>query len=134
MDSFLDKISRDVQIQPTSKINVEWFRKEESTVRRVKYPQAEFSLTRRGIDSSIFGKSLGHIHDPNSRGSVHTRLASKASQIKIINKYKTSSVPSLSQQKLRQVPQKTEDSHYWRNKVRKSTSAPSLSKTGHILD
>lgn len=32
---------------------------------------------------------------------------------------------------IRSIIQKTEDSHYWRNKIRKSKSAPNLSKTGH---
>lgn len=88
------------------------------------YNQVKEILSRNGKDLDKLRVDLGQ--NPNSLDNEYRGFGKL-----LYNQFLFEKECSNSQPAIYRPIQKTEDSHYWRNKVKRSKSAPNLSKTWH---
>ena len=129
LDSFLDKVSRKTYSQQSQSKEPEWYRKNNNSgkVEKISEPQDFFNLSKRGINSSLFKKTLGSIHSGNHTGLYSNKVSlinsiddnlgknNKKSKSQLLKNHQP-----LEQTSLKPKAKEMEDiSYYWRNKINK---------------
>ena len=129
LDSFLDKVSRKTYSQQSQSKEPEWYRKNNNSgkVEKISEPQDFFNLSKRGINSSLFKKTLGSIHSGNHTGLYSNKVSlinsiddnleknNRKSKSQLLKNHQP-----LEQTSLKLKAKEMEDiSYYWRNKINK---------------